>query len=367
MHVLVLGGYGNFGRIIARKLLQIPGIRVTIAGRRLALARVVAQELGCAAAAIDCNAIDLPALLRTIGADLLISTAGPFQGQDYHVARAALAADLHYIDIADARRFVCGITTLDAEARSRRRLVVSGASSVPALSGAVLDALAPQFSQLESVDFAISSSEKVPGVATLAAVLGYCGRPLPQWQGGQWRTVYGWQDMRRYGGRRLGRRWLGNCDIPDLELLPARYPSLQQVRFGAGTGLRLTQWGTWAFSWLVRAGWIKHPIDWAAPLQQAGQCLEWLGNGRSGMFVRVSGRDPQGQAIQRCWEILANQNDGINIPCMAAVALVRKLHRGNLLDEQQQPRSGALPCLGLLTLNEYLWELDGLAVEVESY
>jgi hypothetical protein len=41
---------------------------------------------------------------------------------------------------------------------------------------------------------------------------------------------------------------------------------------------------------------------------------------------------------------------------MAAVALARKLAAGTL------NARGAMPCLGLLTLGEYLAELDGLAI-----
>jgi saccharopine dehydrogenase-like NADP-dependent oxidoreductase len=35
--------------------------------------------------------------------DSVIHTAGPFQGQDYAVARSAIAAGANYIDLADGR------------------------------------------------------------------------------------------------------------------------------------------------------------------------------------------------------------------------------------------------------------------------
>ena len=43
---------------------------------------------------------------------LVIHTVGPFQQQDFAVAQAAIAAGAHYCDLADARRFVCGIGAL---------------------------------------------------------------------------------------------------------------------------------------------------------------------------------------------------------------------------------------------------------------
>ena len=48
---------------------------------------------------------------------VLINATGPYQRQDYRLARACIAAGVHYLDLADARDFVPGIAALDAEAR----------------------------------------------------------------------------------------------------------------------------------------------------------------------------------------------------------------------------------------------------------
>ncbi|MDX5373909.1 MAG: saccharopine dehydrogenase NADP-binding domain-containing protein [Pseudomonadaceae bacterium] len=355
--VVVLGGYGNFGRVIVRRLAQTSEMPVWIAGRDLVKAEALAAETGGRALQLDMNAADLAERLRASGARLLISTAGPFQGQDYRVARAALEAGLHYIDLADARVFVCGIGELDEAARAAGVLLCSGASSVPALAAAVIDPLLPRFSRLDSIWHGISSSEKTPGLSTLAAVLGYCGKPFRQWRDGGWQRVFGWQDLARHEfPAPLGPRWVANCDIPDLELFPARYAGVRSVRFSAGVGLRLTQFGTWALSWLVRGGLLRSAVPLAAFLHRRAVSVEPFGDGRSGMFVRLEGLDPQGQPLRLCWELLAEHNDGPNIPCMAAVALARKLAAGTL-----QAR-GAMPCLGLLTQEEYLAELQGLAI-----
>ncbi|WP_258371553.1 saccharopine dehydrogenase family protein [Aquipseudomonas alcaligenes] len=355
--VVVLGGYGNFGQVIVRRLSGIAGMRVWVAGRDRAKAEALAAQAGGKALQLDMNAPDLAERLRATGAQLVISTAGPFQGQDYRVARAAIEAGLHYADLADARAFVCGIGELDEAARAAGVLVCGGASSVPALAGAVIDELLPRFSRLDSIWHGISSSEKTPGASTLAAVLDYCGKPFRQWRDGQWQTVHGWQDLARHDfPAPLGPRWVANCDIPDLELFPARYAGVRSVRFSAGVGLRITQFGTWALSWLVRGGLLRSAVPLTRFLHRRAVSVEPFGDGRSGMFVCLQGLDQQGQPLHLCWELLAEHNDGPNIPCMAAVALARKLAAGTL-----QAR-GAMPCLGLLTLDEYLAELQGLAI-----
>lgn len=356
--ILVLGGYGNFGSIIVRRLSQAANIHVLIAGRDLHRAQALAGETGGEAVCLDMNCPDLIERLKALQADVLISTAGPFQGQDYRVARAALAARMHYVDLADARAFVCGIDQLDAEARDAGVLVCSGASSVPTLSAAVVDHFLPCFSRLDGISHGISSAAKMPGKATLASVLNYCGKPFQQWRQGRWQPVYGWQGMMTHRFLPpLGKRWVVNCDVPDLELFPQRYPTVENVSFLAGTGLKSTLFGAWVLSWLVRIRLLKSALPLTDILYRLAQKLEGIGNGRSGMFVRLQGTGHDGQPLGLCWELHAHNDHGLNIPCMAAVVLARKLAAGTL---HQQ---GAIPCMGLVTLEEYLAEMENLDIE----
>ena len=130
---------------------------------------------------------DLAGALAGARPDLVIHTVGPFQGQSYRVAEACIAARAHYLDLADARGFVGGIKALDKNARAAGVAVVSGASSVPALSAAIVDRYRPQFARLESVDYGISTAEQGSrGLATAASVLSYVGKPIRIWRGGAW-------------------------------------------------------------------------------------------------------------------------------------------------------------------------------------
>ena len=361
MRVMVLGGYGYFGGAIAKSLAASGAFEVVVAGRDEARAAAVAQPLGASHARVDATDPELGKRLAALAPRLVINTVGPFQQRDHGVARAAIAAGSHYVDLADSREFVRAVTALDVEARSRDVLVVSGASSVPALSGAVIDQLRAGFATLDEVDIGISSSSRVPGPATLAAVLGYCGRAIPQLRDGAWITTHGGQAMRR---RRFSRppmsRWIGDCDVPDLTLFPERYPTVRTVRFGAGVELATVQWGFWLLSWMVRAGVVRDALRLAPTLASGARALERLGSGRSAMFVTLRGIDAAGATRVRNWELRASAEEGAMIPCMASVALARKLARGEIA------LRGAMPCVGLLTLAEYLDELKPWKVEAHE-
>ena len=96
MHtILVIGGYGFFGARISAALAQHPGIRVLIGGRSDEACRRMAQELELApeqAVRIDAQGPGLHAALVELGVGSIIHAAGPFQGQHYTVARAAIEA-----------------------------------------------------------------------------------------------------------------------------------------------------------------------------------------------------------------------------------------------------------------------------------
>ena len=183
--ILVLGGYGHFGGRICRALVVGEDATLIVAGRDALKAEQFARALvpndaaAHESAALDYTANDLAARIRALRADAVIHTGGPFQGQGYHVARACVQAGAHYIDLADGRAFVAGITALDAAARERGVLVASGASTLPALSSAVIDEHLGHFSRLDSIDISIAPGQQTPrGVATLESVLSYCGKPF---------------------------------------------------------------------------------------------------------------------------------------------------------------------------------------------
>ena len=361
MKTVVIGGYGNFGAHIAAKLVREGICEVIVAGRDGRKASEFADALGCDGAGIDTRSPELAARLAALRPDVVISTAGPFQGQDYRVARASLAAGAHYIDIADGREFVCGIAQLDAHARACGRVAIAGASSVPALSSAVVDRYAGEFARIDAIDIGISTAQRPPGLATTRAVLGYAGMRIPGWREAAAIDARGWQGLRRHTfAAPIGTRWLCDCDVPELELFPTRYTGVREVRFGAGVELAAVQWGLWALAWAVRARLVPDLSRWATTLHAASRELERFGSGGSAMFVELRGVDASGSARRRCWELIAGGWAGAQVPAMAAVALARRLAAG------QSPRAGAMACVGLLSLEQYLAELSGLDVVVRE-
>jgi hypothetical protein len=359
--VLILGGYGAFGGLAAERLARVPGIEVIVAGRSASKAQAFAARLATEAKArvraVSLDAQDVVAsTLGAIQPAVLINATGPYQEQDYRLARACVAAGAHYLDLADARSFVTGIASLDAEARRAGVLVVSGASTVPAISAAVVDAYASQFGRLEAVHTTIAPANSFdPGVATTRSILGILGRPQAPGKAARLR-FHGWQGLRRQRIPGLGARWISRCDAPDLDLFGERYPGVRDVKVYAALEVGAFHLGLWGFSWLARAGLLRRPERLAAPLLAAKRRLSFLGSDRGGMAVILYGRGAKDRPQRLTWNLVATSGHGPYIPATPSVLLAKRLLAGTLATR------GAMPCVGLVTLEGFLAEIADLDI-----
>lgn len=358
--ILLLGGYGNFGKRISRALLrhQLP---IIIAGRDERKARSIAKTLHAEfpGREIRWEVIDaesgLDRHLRRLRPVVTINSCGPFQAKKYDVAEACIANGSSYVDLADARDFVTGISSLHDRAERAGLSVISGASTVPGLSSAVIEHYRREFMSIESLRFGVSPGQRAErGLATTEAILSYVGKPLRPAGASQTRR-YGWQDLHRQHYPVIGPRWMANCDIPDLDLFPEKY-SIANVRFSAGMELLPIHFGIWALGWLTRLGL---PIDWpryGRLLLNACSWFDRFGSDAGGMHVILRGKGTDGASQERRWFVIAENGDGPQIPCVPAVILAKKLALG------QPVPLGAMACVGLITLEEYLRELEIFAI-----
>ncbi len=362
--IVVIGGYGFFGRRLVERLARHAGLHVVAAGRSAAQGQALAETLRPSAAAqvgsatLDIDAPGLASGLEALAPDIVVHASGPFQGRHYLVAQACIAIGAHYIDLADAREFVAGIGCLDVEASAAGLAVISGASSVPALSSTVADHLARAFARVDAIDIGISPGNRTDrGLSTVQAILSYCGKPLPAARAAS--AIFGWSGGRRHAyPAPVGSRLLSPCDVPDLVLLAARYPGNPAVRFGAGLELPFLHRGMNVMAMLTRLGIVA---DWsvhAGLLKRAADWTRSLGSDAGAMHVSVTGATAQGAELTRTWHLVATAGDGPYVPTLAAAALVRRLRQGDA------SLVGARPCVGLLGLEDFARESEGLHIDM---
>lgn len=320
MKIVILGGTGVFGSRLAR-LLARDGHDLTLAARGGSAA--LSAELG--AKSLVCDRNRDPAALFAEHPDLVVDAAGPFQfykSDPYRLARAAIAAGVNYMDLSDDADFTAGISVLDGDAKAAGCYVLSGVSSVPALSGAVVTHLAAGLDSVDAIDGAILPGNRAPrGRSVMAAILAQVGQPMPVYRGGVWQSARGWSDRRDYAlpGGEIRRGWLNR--VPDLALFPTQFKA-RTVTFRAGLELSVMGQGLALLSIIRRYIPVPFPVGlahWAASLLQS------LGSDRGGMVVSVigqrSGQD-ETRTVTRIWRLLAEQGDGPFVPAIPARAVV---------------------------------------------
>lgn len=365
LDVAVVGGYGGFGRRIVEMLADGASLRIGVIGRRIdeAQAFCVRSALpGLQALALDVRGPAGRSRLFALRPRVLIDTAGPFQHSDRQLARDCVRHGSHYIDLADDAAAVTGIVALDGDARAQGVLVASGASTVPALSIAVVDALSRGLGTLERIDIGIAPGYDGPrGLATIRSILSYVGRPIPQWRGGRRTEAAGWSGTIRHPyPAPVGPRLLSRVDVPDMALLPARYPALQTLEIRAGLEVSLAHRGLGWLGWLVEHRLLRNLERRANTARTAAAWLDRWGSDSGAMHVRVVGRDAGGALRSRLWTVVATRGDGPRIPGTAAVILARRLlgSAGPPL-----PERGAMPAVGLVALEEFESAWRGAALK----
>ena len=330
---MIIGGYGGFGARLTLRLLAA-GHEVLVTGRSAEKATAFCEGLERAEPLVADRANGIGLAMARHRPDLVIDAAGPFQASGYIVPEACIAMRIPYLDLADGRDFVTGIAALDKAAKAAGVPVISGASSVPALSGAVVRRMAEGLDAVDAVEMAISTSNRASaGASVAAAALSYIGQPVKLWRGKRWATGYGWQEMARepflLADGRGFRRLTGLADVPDLAIVPEALPGRPSAAFRAGTELDFQMAILWLLTWPVRWSWLPSLLPLQRVLLPLYRMTARFGGDKSAMHITLRGRAGE-RALERRWTILAWNGEGPEIPTLAAQILAEDMLAGRV-------------------------------------
>ena len=365
--VLLVGGYGVFGRRIAANLARHGGIDVVIAGRNAVSAGRTVRVVGADHArflVVNMSRGDATTQIIAQKPAVVVDALGPFQARNLALPRKCAERGIHYVDIADARARVVEIASLDSVARLENAAVVSGASTLPAFTTAIVDELAPNPREVVAIDVGISPGHRAPGgVATVSAILSYCGKPIPPVCGN--RPEYGWGNLTRHEyPPPVGNRWLSNVDTPERALWRRRYPALEFGSIRAGLGIGGLHLALSGLSRGVRLGVLPTLTRCAKTFLKVADLFDALGTDSGAMHVEVQTRDANARSDSRSALLIAENGDGPQVPAAPAALVVKKLLR--LPGYAPLEKRGAFPCIGLLTRAEIMNELAGFAIRYEA-
>jgi Domain of unknown function (DUF4166)/Saccharopine dehydrogenase NADP binding domain len=356
MKILIIGGYGTFGGRLVDLLLDRAELELIVGGRDLAKAHAFCEgRLGLAklrVVQIDRNRPETH--LRDLRPDLVVDASGPFQvygARPYVLVEACIAQGCHYLDLADGADFVAGVAQFDSEAKERKIFVLSGVSSFPVLSAAVVRHLARDMQRVSSIEAAIAPSPYAGvGLNVVKAIASYAGKPVKLLLDGKWTTRAGFFDSRRFVVNVPGRVPLkpirfGLAEVPDLQVLKWIRPEVQSIWVGAGPTPAFLHRLLWAVAGLVKLRILPSLLALAPIMNFVINTVRW-GEHRGGMVVRVHGGE-KGRDVLRSWHLLAEGDGGPLIPSMAVAAIIARQLEGIV------PEAGARSAHEALDLEHY--------------
>lgn len=355
MKILIIGGYGVFGGRLIDLLSDINELEIIVCGRHLSKAQKFCTAFRGQAKvrAMQLDRRDIAKVLSTERPNIVVDASGPFQvyGSDcYSVIQSCIAERVHYLDFADAADFVYGLSQFNEQAQSAGVFVLSGVSSFPVLTAAVLRDMALSM-DIVSVRGGIAPSVYAGvGINVMRAVLSYAGEPVTLQRNGEIGHGVGLAESCRYTVAVPGKMPLRNIryslvDVPDLQIIPLEHATLTDIWMGAGpvpeTLHRLLN--------LLAKARARFNLPSLVPFSTLFYIvlnMVKFGEHRGGMFIHAEGI-ANGERIEQSWHLLAEGDDGPYIPSMTIEAIIRKFLHG------QQPDTGARSGAKALDLSDY--------------
>lgn len=356
MRTLVIGAYGHFGKIICQKLLGINGVQVIPCGRKRDQLEALCTSLSITSdnddapyLVLDARSSDLAKTLSDKNIHLVINATGPFQSQDYTVAKACIEAQCYYADIADDGNFVFNSHKLHDSAEKANVMVAMGLG-LSVVNMAILDRVAKHFSRMEHISIGYSGSGRMPGLASIKSVLSYAGQPVEQIEGKRPMEFRGLLGRNyRFFDNGFIKRDLLTMSSPDIPLVKAWYNPLT-LRYQGGFGLR----GQRVISFIsqfAKYRWIKDPQKWAKFLQRMGRMMSSFSGGRGALFIDIEGKKDR-KDVSMTFEIQATDNQFEFLKVVPIIVLVRRLM------DNYVPQSGSRPGIDLMSFDDIEKELD---------
>lgn len=239
---LILGGYGNAGRLIAELLLQETEVQLILAGRSSEKANLAAEALnqkfsGHRVDALRVDAADFESLRSTFRqVDLVVVAASTITYVE-NVAKAALEARIDYLDtqLSSLSKWQT-LKSLQEDIKQAGCCFITDGGFHPGVPATLVQYAALLFDRLETAKVASviqgdwqSWSFSEDTLIEFAKALGEY-QPL-QWQQGKWIHV-GWSGYQEFDfGSPFSKRYCIPMFIEELRILPELVPFLQETGF----------------------------------------------------------------------------------------------------------------------------------------
>ena len=241
--ILILGGYGEAGRLIARYLLKESDVRLILAGRNLAKAQAAASDLnssfpGERVKSQQLDAADQVNLENAFTQVRMVVVASSTSQYTRKVVQAALKAAIDYVDILYSTSKLEILKSCAEQIRQQGCCFITEGGFHPGLPAAMVRYLAPKFDRMETaqVGSVIKENWKILQLSQATVeefVLEMLDFQPVCFTKGEWRRD--WKNNRTFDfGPVFGKQKCMAMLLEEIKPLPQDYPFLKETGFFVG-------------------------------------------------------------------------------------------------------------------------------------
>ncbi|MEW6028748.1 MAG: saccharopine dehydrogenase NADP-binding domain-containing protein [Chloroflexota bacterium] len=233
--ILILGGYGATGRLLAKHLLTQTDANIVLAGRNLDKARALSDALDSPRVSIRrVDASDETGLRAALQDSTLCLVAAPTTHHAQTVVRACLAAGVDYLDVQFSSAKLRSLYAAEEEIKKAGLCFVTEAGYHPGLPAAMVQYAAGKLDVIESAVTAgyLNVGPTLPYTEAVDELMeAFINFEAQVYKDGAWTNPKQWAMTRFDFGAGIGVHTCYSMYFEELRRLPEMYPSLKNVGF----------------------------------------------------------------------------------------------------------------------------------------
>ena len=274
--ILILGGTGYTGRLIARHLLEQSAVTITIAARHIDKAQIFADELnqqftGQRVSAVYADAAVAATLQKAFRGQNLIIVAAPTTACAGTVIRAALEVGADYLDVQLSAKKFALLQSFSGEIERAGRCFITEAGFHPGLPAALVRFAAAHLDTLENATTVgyINMGKNLPYTDAVDELIEvFKGYQAQVYKNGKWTKPNSFEMRKIDLGEDIGKKNCYSMFFEELRPLPEIYSSLKEVGFFISET-------HWVSDWVVMPialAWLKINPN---AVRQIGKLIWW--------------------------------------------------------------------------------------------
>lgn len=275
--ILILGGYGHTGKLLARHLLEQTDATIIVAGRNLERAKSFADELNNPRVGIrQADASNFESLTHVLHDVTLCLVAAPTTQHAETVIRACIHSRVDYLDVQFSSKKLSALYAAQEEIKNAGLCFITEAGYHPGLPSALIRCAATKLDVIESALTAgYLNMKNIPYTEAMDELMeAFLDYQAQVYKNDAWSKPSAWE-MRKFDfGGDIGTRTCYSMFFDELRNLPIIYPSIKEIGFYISGSNLLTDL---IITPLVLLGLKLAPKRGLRPLGK----LMWWGMGKS--------------------------------------------------------------------------------------